>query len=169
MSYHPSNSFFPQPGLLFPFRRLPSDADICPDCYWVGSLDCHFLVEIKSGFPLNHTEAPKSEALFAGGSTATKKILVDINVFCWGHQNGFGCPFGRGVMFLSPRGHGRAHPRLRGEWPVPRHKEPLREPRAPGGGGLAAQGRHQAAGFRKAPVFVCGFTADIDVLRVFGR
>ena len=38
------------------------------DCYWVGSLDFKFLVEIK-GFPLNTQEVK----LVAAGSTATKK------------------------------------------------------------------------------------------------
>ena len=41
------------------------------DCYWVGSLDFNFLVEIKLGFPLN---PPKSEKLFAGGSLQQPRV-----------------------------------------------------------------------------------------------
>ena len=37
------------------------------DCYWVGSLDFNFLVEIKLGFPLTQTKLN-----FLHGSTATK-------------------------------------------------------------------------------------------------
>ena len=44
-----------------------AESIICLDCYWVGSLDFHFLVEIK-GVPLN----PQKVKLFAAGSTATK-------------------------------------------------------------------------------------------------
>ena len=42
------------------------------DCYWVGPLDFNFLVEIKLGCPIN----PQKVKLFAGGSTATKKLLT---------------------------------------------------------------------------------------------
>ena len=37
------------------------------DCYWVGSLDFNFFVEIKLGFPLNPPKSGETKTLFAGG------------------------------------------------------------------------------------------------------
>ena len=43
-----------------------------PGCYWVGSLDFNFLVEIRLGFPLDR---PTSYSLFAGGSSQQARAV----------------------------------------------------------------------------------------------
>ena len=48
----------------FPFKETPRRLD----CYWVGSLDFNFLEHFGVS-----TKPQRSEQLFAGGSTATKK------------------------------------------------------------------------------------------------
>ena len=54
----------PGPGKIGGEGDTRLDLTVC----WVGSLDFHFLIEVKVGFPLN----PKSETFRRGGSAATK-------------------------------------------------------------------------------------------------
>ena len=56
------------PGFIFTF--LAEHQQLY--CYWVGSLDFEFLVEIK----VFSTKAPKSCQLFAGGSLQQPSFIV---------------------------------------------------------------------------------------------